>query len=80
MALSDRLHTDVLTLEGRLVGAVLIVVGICIFGVITANFAAFFVGRERDHELHNKLDELLRRVRDLESPQREPPSPEKTLE
>lgn len=46
------------TVEGRAIAVVLMLVGIGLLGVITANVAAFFVhndGSEQTHELNNKL-------------------------
>jgi voltage-gated potassium channel len=46
------------TVEGRAIAVVLMLVGIGLLGVITANVAAFFVHNdesEQTHELNNKL-------------------------
>lgn len=51
------------TPAGRGIAAFLMVSGIALFGVITANVAAFFVAAEQD----DRLDEVLRRLEAIEA-------------
>lgn len=56
------------TPAGRGIGAFLMVTGITLFGVLTANLAAFFVERdERMDEPRREGDEVLRRLAALEA-------------
>lgn len=52
---------------GRGVAALLMSIGIATFGVVTAKVAAFFVEEQADPTIHAKLDEILRRLDELES-------------
>lgn len=57
------------TAAGRGIAAFLMIAGIALFGVLTANIAAFFVEQNQDEELDpvvRKLDEVLRRLDCLE--------------
>lgn len=54
------------TPAGRGVAAVLMLTGIALFGVLTANIAAFFVEHEQQDPVVGKLDEVLRRLTALE--------------
>lgn len=50
------------TLWGRVIGSVVMVVGITTYGMVTAALATWFVGREqqRRHRLHHAYDETAR--------------------
>ena len=55
------------TTEGRIVAAALMMVGIALFGVLTAGVAAYFVeSSETEDESSDKLDEILARLDTLE--------------
>jgi len=55
------------TPAGRGIGAFLMVAGIALFGVLTANVAAFFVEESQDGDaVVERLDEILRRMEHLE--------------
>jgi voltage-gated potassium channel len=55
------------TPAGRGIGAFLMVAGIALFGVLTANVAAFFVEEAQDADpVVERLDEILRRLEHLE--------------
>lgn len=55
------------TPAGRGIGAFLMVAGIALFGVLTANVAAFFVEESHDADpVVERLDEILRRLEHLE--------------
>ncbi|MCA1710017.1 MAG: potassium channel family protein [Actinobacteria bacterium] len=55
------------TPAGRGVGAFLMVAGIALFGVLTANVAAFFIEESQDTDpIVERLDELLHRLEQLE--------------
>ena len=49
--------------HGRVVAALLMVVGIAVFGIVTANIAAYFVSRESQDETQQKLDLALEELR-----------------
>jgi voltage-gated potassium channel len=54
------------TLEGRIVGMLLILVGIAIFSMLTASFSVFFI--EKDEEQKNdREDAMVRRLQMLEA-------------
>ncbi len=58
------------SVEGRIVAGVLMVVGIAFYGLLTANIAAYFVEEdddEDDKQLHAKLDLILARLDSLEA-------------
>ena len=55
------------TPHGRVVAAFLMVVGIAVFGVMTANIAAYFVSRESQDEAQRKLDLALEELRVIRS-------------
>lgn len=56
------------TPPGRAVAAFLMLAGIALFGVLTANLAAFFIDQETpDDGVTQRLDEVLRRLERLES-------------
>lgn len=56
------------TAAGRGVAALLMFTGIALFGVLTANVAAFFVEHnQQDDPVIAKLDEVLRRLAALEN-------------
>lgn len=57
------------TAEGRAIATVLMLVGVGVFGVVTANLAAFFVESADDHEeaLADKVDALRVQVAELEA-------------
>ena len=61
------------TPAGRGIAAFLMVFGIGLLGVLTANVAAFFIEKEQADPISEKLDEVLRRLDQLERLQR--PSP-----
>lgn len=66
------------TAAGRGIAAFLMLSGIALFGVITANIAAFFVSQEERQEetldpVAARLDEVLERLRTLEELQRHTP-------
>ena len=55
------------TPAGRGIGAFLMVAGIALFGVLTANVAAFFVEEQQNADpVLERLDEVLRRLEQLE--------------
>ncbi len=55
------------TPAGRGIGAFLMVAGIALFGVLTANVAAFFIEEAQDADpVVGRLDEVLRRLEQLE--------------
>jgi voltage-gated potassium channel len=57
------------TAAGRGIAAFLMVAGIALFGILTANVAAFFVeshGQQETDATSEKLDEVLRRLAALE--------------
>ena len=55
------------TPAGRGIAAFLMVAGIALFGVLTANVAAFFIEREQEEDpISERLDEVLRRLGELE--------------
>ena len=55
------------TPAGRGVSVFLMLAGITLFGVLTANIAAFFIEQEqRPDEVAERLDEVLRRLEQLE--------------
>ena len=54
------------TMAGRGIAYVLILLGVAIFSLVTANLAAFFIEREQ-HLEGDKLDEVLRRLERLEA-------------
>jgi voltage-gated potassium channel len=55
------------TPAGRGIGAFLMVAGIALFGVLTANVAAFFVEESRDADaVVERLDEIVRRLEHIE--------------
>lgn len=54
------------TPEGRAIAAVLMVMGITLFGALTASLAAFMVERREENTLDVKLDEVLARLERLE--------------
>jgi len=58
------------TMAGRAIAYVLILLGVALFSLITANLASFFVEREQRLE-GDKLDEVLRRLERLEAALRE---------
>ncbi|MDQ3897663.1 MAG: potassium channel family protein, partial [Actinomycetota bacterium] len=56
------------TAAGRGIAALLMISGIALFGVLTANIAAFFVEQDQTTDtLSPKLDEVLRRLDELEA-------------
>ena len=56
------------TPAGRGIAAFLMLSGIALFGILTANIAAFFVEQDQeDDRVVAKLDEVLRRLDDLEA-------------
>lgn len=57
------------TLFGHVIGIVLMLAGIALFGVLTANVAAFFVAADQD----DRLDEVLRRLEAIEAAVRSDP-------
>lgn len=57
------------TTQGRLFGAILIVVGLVLFALLTANISAFLIDRQRDQSersLHRRLTETNERLARLE--------------
>lgn len=55
------------TAAGRGIAAFLMVAGITLFGVLTANIAAFFIEQEQQGDpVSERLDEVLRRLDQLE--------------
>ena len=55
------------TAAGRGIAAFLMLAGIALFGVLTANVAAFFIEQEqRPDQVAERLDEVLRRLDELE--------------
>jgi voltage-gated potassium channel len=55
------------TPAGRGIAAFLMLAGIALFGVLTANVAAFFIEREQEEDpVSERLDEVLRRLGELE--------------
>jgi voltage-gated potassium channel len=54
------------TLEGRIVGMLLILVGIAIFSMLTASFSVFFIEKEEE-EKNDREDAVLRRLQLLEA-------------
>ena len=68
------------TPAGRGIAAFLMVAGIALFGVLTANVAAFFIEQEHEQQgdpVAERLDEVLRRLEQLEKrlPDKGNPSP-----
>lgn len=58
------------TIEGRVIAAVLMVTGIAAFGLVTANVAtAMTARREPEQDIHSRLDELLAAVNELRQQQ-----------
>ena len=58
------------TIEGRVIAAVLMVTGIAAFGLVTANVAtAMTARREPEQDIHSRLDELLAAVDELRQQQ-----------
>ena len=58
------------TIEGRVIAAVLMVTGIAAFGLVTANVAAAMTARrEPEQDLNSRLDELLAAVDELRQQQ-----------
>lgn len=54
------------TLEGRIVGMLLILVGIAIFSMLTASFSVFFIEKEEE-EKNDREDAMVRRLQMLEA-------------
>ena len=54
------------TLEGRIVGMLLILVGIAIFSMLTASFSVFFIEKEEE-EKSDREDAMVRRLQMLEA-------------
>jgi len=61
---NGRLGTYPITTEGRLVGAVLMVMGIALFGTFTGYLAGLFVEESHEHHEHDqRIQELITEVR-----------------
>ena len=58
--------TSPVTPAGRAVAVLLMISGIALFGVITANLAAYLVERSPGRSTDDRLDELLDRIADLD--------------
>lgn len=59
-----------ITLAGRILAVILMLVGISLFSIITANIASFFVEEDEEKELEkimNQLDILERKIDDLQT-------------
>ena len=54
------------TLEGRIVGMLLILVGIAIFSMLTASFSVFFIEKDEE-EKNDREDAMVRRLQMLEA-------------
>jgi voltage-gated potassium channel len=69
------------TCEGRIVAAAFMFAGICMFGVVSATIAAYFVGADQQaahREVLARLDAVAARLADLESANRRIATPEPT--
>ena len=54
------------TAEGRAVGAVLMVLGIAIFGLLTATLSSFMIERDQDNDIDPQLQEISERLSRIE--------------
>ena len=55
------------TLFGRIIGSLLMIVGIGVFGILTANVAGWFVGKEQDKKQEQILAELQKVQEELQA-------------
>ncbi len=59
-----------ITLTGRILAVILMLVGISLFSIVTANIASFFVEEDEEKELEkimNQLDVLEQKIDDLQT-------------